>query len=84
MACGTAVVASRVGGIPEVVVDGETGILCDLGPDFESCLAEAVSSLLTDTSRAAAMGAAGRARAVSDFSWDAIAERTVEVYRSVL
>jgi len=84
MACGTAVVASRVGGIPEVVVDGLTGVLVDLGADFERSLAEEVTALLEDLSRAATMGAAGRARAVADFSWDAIAARTVEVYRSVL
>jgi starch synthase len=84
MACGTAVVASRVGGIPEVVVDGSTGLLVDLGPSFEPSLAEAVTSLLEDPSRAAAMGAAGRERAVSEFGWNAIARRTVEVYESVL
>jgi starch synthase len=84
MACGTAVVASRVGGIPEVVVDGVTGSLVDLGPGFEDGLAEAVSSLLLDLARAAAMGAAGRERAVSEFGWAAIARQTVEVYASVL
>jgi starch synthase len=84
MSCATAVVASRVGGIPEVVVDGETGLLVDLGPSFENELAIAVTSLLEDPARAAAMGAAGRARAIADFSWTAIAERTVEVYSSVL
>jgi starch synthase len=84
MACGTAVVASRVGGIPEVVVEGVTGLLVDLGPTFETDLAVAVTALLEDPVRAASMGAAGRERAVADFSWDAIATRTVEVYRSVL
>jgi starch synthase len=84
MACGTAVVASRVGGIPEVVADGVTGVLVDLGPSFESSLAVQVTTLLEDPSRAAALGAAGRARAIAEFSWDAIAVRTVEVYRSVL
>jgi starch synthase len=84
MSCATAVVASRVGGIPEVVVDGETGVLVDLGPSFEKELAVAVTSLLEDPARAARMGAAGRARAVADFSWSAIAEQTVEVYASVL
>ena len=84
MACGTAVVASRVGGIPEVVDDGVSGLLVDLGDGYEDRLATAVSSLLSDPSRAAAMGTAGRARAVADFGWDAIAARTVEVYRSVL
>ena len=84
MACGTAVVASRVGGIPEVVVDGTTGLLVDLGPRFESSLAAAVTSLLDDPARAASMGAAGRQRATEQFGWDAIAARTVEVYASVL
>jgi starch synthase len=84
MACGTAVVASRVGGIPEVVEDGVTGVLVDLGDGFEERLASAVGALLADPARAAEMGAAGRERAVSEFSWDAIARQTVEVYRSVL
>ncbi len=84
MACGTAVVASRVGGIPEVVVDGVTGTLVDLGPGFEERLADAVCALLSDASLASAMGAAGRSRAVASFGWDAIAAQTVEVYRSVL
>ncbi|MGB8649088.1 MAG: glycogen synthase [Mycobacteriales bacterium] len=84
MACGTAVVASRVGGIPEVVEDGVTGLLVDLGDDFEDGLAAAVTALLSDPARAARMGAAGRERAVADFSWDAIAARTLEVYRAVL
>ena len=84
MACGTAVVASRVGGIPEVVDDGVTGVLVDLGDGFEDRLAVEVSALLTDPSRAVAMGAAGRDRAVASFSWDAIAHQTMAVYRSVL
>lgn len=84
MACGTAVVASRVGGIPEVVAQGVTGLLVDLGEGFEDRLASAVTSLLTDPSRALAMGQAGRARAVAEFGWTAIAQRTVQVYQSVL
>ena len=83
MACGTAVVASRVGGIPEVVEDGVTGLLVDLGPSFEADLAAAVTSLLDDPTRAAAMGEAGRRRAETSFGWDAIAQQTVEVYRSL-
>jgi starch synthase len=83
MACGTPVVASRVGGIPEVVDDGVTGVLVDLGDDFEERFATEVSALLSDPTRATAMGAAGRERAVAEFGWDAIAARTVEVYRSV-
>ena len=87
MACGTAVVASDVGGIPEVVVDGETGLLVHYDESdpraFETALAEQVASLLADPARAAAMGRAGRERAVAAFDWDAIARRTLEVYTSV-
>ena len=87
MACGTAVVASAVGGIPEVVQDGTTGLLVPYDEHdtaaFEQGIAQALASLLADPARAATMGAAGRARALEHFGWDAIAERTVEVYRSV-
>jgi starch synthase len=88
MACETAVVASRVGGIPEVVDDGRTGLLVDYTPEdpegFERRFAEAVNSLAADRERAHAMGLAGRARAVKEFSWDAVAARTVELYSSLL
>jgi starch synthase len=88
MACGTAVVASDVGGIPEVVVDGETGLLVHHTPDdpaaFEAALAAAVTALLEDPARAATMGRAGRERAVSEFGWPAIAQQTLELYRSLL
>ena len=88
MACGTAVVASRVGGIPEVVVDGTTGLLVTYDPDdpaaFEAGLAARIGELLADPARAATMGKAGRLRAVADFGWDAIARHTLAVYRSVL
>lgn len=88
MACGTAVVASNVGGIPEVVVDGETGLLVpydEADPrGFEAGLAARVAELLADPDRAAAMGRAGRERAVTHFGWDAIARRTLELYASVL
>jgi starch synthase len=87
MACETAVVASAVGGIPEVVVDGETGLLIDYTPDdvtlFESQIAARVNELAADPTRAAAMGTAGRARAVSTFDWRAIAEETVALYQSL-
>jgi alpha-maltose-1-phosphate synthase len=87
MACETAVVASAVGGIPEVVADGVTGLLVPYAPaypeGFEAALAEAVNSLVTDPDRAARMGKAGRARAEQEFGWDAIARRTVEVYGSL-
>jgi starch synthase len=93
MACGTAVVATDVGGIPEIVVDGETGILVhlELGPDgqpaepeqFVADLAAAVNSLVADPATAERMGALGRKRAVAEFSWPSIAQRTVELYRSL-
>jgi starch synthase len=88
MACGTAVVASAVGGIPEVVDDGRTGLLVPYDESdphgFETALGQRVAALLEDPARAKAMGAAGRERAVAEFGWDAIARRTLEVYASVL
>jgi alpha-maltose-1-phosphate synthase len=88
MACETAVVASAVGGIPEVVVHGETGLLVpydEADPDcFEHDFAGAVNALVADPARAAAMGRAGRQRAVHDYGWDAIARRTAAVYASLL
>jgi len=88
MACETAVVASRVGGIPEVVDDGRTGLLVDYTPDdpkgFEQRFAGAVNSLATDRHGTRAMGLAGRARAVEEFGWDAVAARTVELYSRLL
>ena len=96
MACETAVVATATGGIPEVVVDGETGVLVPiaqatdgtgtpLDPDqYVADFAAALTSVVSDPARAAEMGRAGRERAIASFSWAAIAERTVEVYRSVL
>ncbi|NNG34180.1 glycogen synthase [Nakamurella aerolata] len=88
MACETAVVASDVGGIPEVVQDGVTGLLVHYDAAEESTfrreLAAAVTALVDDPARAAAMGVAGRERAVRDFSWTAVAEQTVALYRSLL
>jgi glycogen synthase len=95
MACETAVVATAVGGIPEVVVDGETGILVPLelrdgsvepaDPDrFERDLAAAISGLIEDPDRCRSMGRAGRRRAVEQFAWSAIARQTVELYASVI
>jgi len=88
MACETAVVASRVGGIPDVVVEGETGLLVDYDAtrpaEFEADFAAAVNSVIGDAGRLRAMGLAGRQRAVSEYGWDAIAARTVRLYESLL
>jgi starch synthase len=96
MACETAVVATATGGIPEVVADGETGLLVPItqaidgtgtpldADRFVRDLAAAVNEVLADPARASALGKAGRRRAVDHFSWTAIAERTIDVYRSVL
>jgi starch synthase len=84
MACETPVVASRVGGIPEVVVEGSTGLLIDYTPDdpagFERRFAEAVNELAAQPDLAREMGLAGRTRAVEQFGWDAVARTTVELY----
>ena len=96
MACETAVVATATGGIPEVVVPGETGLLVPieqatdgtgtpLDPErYVADFAAALNEVVADPARAAAMGRAGRQRAIEAFGWPAIAEKTVEVYRSVL
>ena len=87
-ACGTAVVASDVGGIPEVVDDGRTGLLVHYDPEdvaaFEAGLAARMAELLADPQRAPPMGAAGRERVLAEFGWPAIAQQTVEVYSAVL
>jgi starch synthase len=88
MACETAVVASDVGGIPDVVVPGETGMLVhyDAGAvdEFEAGLAAAVNEVVRDPDRATAMGTAGRRRAVTGFGWDAAARATMAIYESLL
>ncbi|WP_247673189.1 glycogen synthase [Micromonospora sp. C51] len=95
MACETAVVATATGGIPEVVADGETGLLVPIeqaGLDgtpvdparFEADLAARLNELLAAPERAAALGRAGRRRAVEHFSWDAVAARTLDLYHSLL
>ncbi|MET9493668.1 glycogen synthase [Streptomyces sp. NPDC006552] len=88
MACGTAVVASRVGGIPEVVADGESGVLVpytEADPAaFEAGLARALNEVVGDPGAARRMGAAGRERAVAEFGWAAVARRTVQVYEEIL
>jgi alpha-maltose-1-phosphate synthase len=86
MACGIPVVASKVGGIPEVVVDGETGRLVpyDAGDAaaYAAGLAGAIESVLDEPDRARDMGLAGRARVERDFSWPAIAAQTLAIYES--
>lgn len=88
MACGTAVVASAVGGIPEVVEHGGTGLLVPYDEEdpeaFEAGLADALGELVADPARAAALGAAGRERAVREFGWDTVARRTAALYEQVL
>jgi len=88
MACGTAVVASDVGGIPEVVGDGVTGSLVHYDPDdangYQARLAEAVNALVADPKRAERYGQAGRQRCIAEFSWAQIAQQTLEIYRKVL
>jgi alpha-maltose-1-phosphate synthase len=96
MACETAVVATATGGIVEVVVDGETGLLVPITPRddgtgepadpaaFAAAIAKRVNALLADPGRARAMGRAGRERAVREFAWPAIAERTRGVYESLV
>lgn len=88
MACETAVVASNVGGIPEVVMDGETGIIVPYDAEdttgFERGIAEGVNRLAADPDQAERFGRAGRERAVNSFAWDAIATQTVDLYRSLL
>ncbi len=82
MACATAVVGSRTGGIPEVVVDGETGLL--VPPGEPGPLAAALNTLIQDPDRAAAMGQAGRKRAVAEFGWPAIAAQTAALYAELV
>jgi starch synthase len=87
MACATAVVASDVGGIPEVVADHQTGLLVHYDSSdptfYETRLADAVNSLVAEPEKARQYGAAGRARCIEEFSWAHIAEQTLEIYRQV-
>jgi starch synthase len=87
MACATAVVASDVGGIPEVVADRQTGLLVHYDASdpafFERRMAEAVNSLVAEPEKARQYGQAGRQRCIQEFSWAHIAEQTVEIYRKV-
>jgi alpha-maltose-1-phosphate synthase len=95
MACETAVVASAIGGIPEVVVPGDTGLLVDLElregtfepvdpAAFARGLADGINAVALDPSRAEAMGLAGRRRVEAHFSWDAIADQTLALYRELI
>ncbi len=87
MACGTAVVASDVGGIPEVVDDGVTGSLVhyDAGDaaGYQARIAKAVNALIADPERAERYGRAGRQRCIAEFSWAQIAQQTLEIYQKV-
>ena len=87
MGCETAVLASRVGGIPEVVDHLKTGELVDYSEDhakFEGDLSEAITRLLADPELLKRYGKAGRERATTHFGWDAVAQATIALYRSVL
>ena len=87
MACATPVVASDVGGIPEVVAHGVTGTLVHYDADdtdgYEAGLAEAVNDLVADPERAERYGLRGRQRCIEEFSWARIAEQTLDIYRKV-
>ena len=95
MACGTPVVATAVGGIPEVVADGETGFLVDAGLSDEPPhdpvdadglargLADAINRYGSDPQLSSRMGEAGRRRAVEKFSWETIAKQTLALYQTL-
>ena len=80
-------IATRVGGIPEVVADGETGILVELSPDtvqFENELTKAITELMSDEDRSIALGRNGRQRAIAEFSWDKVARATMDLYERLI
>ena len=82
MASGLPVVSTRVGGIPEVVEEGVTGLL--VPPNDPPALAEAIIDLLDDRDRMRAMGVRGRERVREHFTWDKVAERVVGFYEEIL
>lgn len=87
MGCETAVLGSRVGGIPEVVADKATGELVDYTGDaaaFESALSESITRLMSQPELLKKYGTAGRVRAMKEFGWDAVANATVALYRRVI
>ena len=87
MGCETAVLASRVGGIPEVVADKETGELVNYngdGPAFEAAFSESITRLMSQPELLKKYGTAGRVRAMSEFGWDAVATATIALYRRVI
>ena len=88
MGCETAVLGSRVGGIPEVVSDNQTGRLVDYDASnpktYESNLSAQINDLMANQDLLQKMGKAGRIRAKEHFDWDAIAVQTIELYRQVL
>jgi alpha-maltose-1-phosphate synthase len=96
MACEVPVVATAVGGIPEIVEDGVTGVLVEFEPGddpigsprdpvgFSKALARQVNRLLADPATAKRMGRAGRERVMKEFSWEAVADKTVSLYASLL
>ena len=87
MACETAVLASRVGGIPEVVAHRETGELVDYNGDavpFEKALTESITRLMSQPELLKTYGAAGRSRTVNEFGWDEVAAATIALYRRVI
>ena len=86
MGCATAVLASNVGGIPEVVENGKTGVLVNFTPDsrlFEFNLAQAIVGALSQPELLHEYGIAGRERAQKLFGWNAVATATIKLYKDI-